>query len=83
MTAGLADGHGPAQGREAGAESVRGETRHDPGPATINGQIVGRLWRPDTMVDAMMAIADRLGALAPELWRRMGKRRLGLGRAQA
>jgi len=44
----------------------------DRGPVPIGVQIVGRRWREDLVVDAMVAIEDRLGALAPELWRRMG-----------
>jgi len=44
----------------------------DRGPVPIGVQIVGQRWREDLVVDAMIAIEDRLGALAPELWRRMG-----------
>jgi len=44
----------------------------DRGPVPIGVQIVGRRWREDLVVDAMVAVEDRLGALAPELWRRMG-----------
>lgn len=43
----------------------------DRGPVPIGVQVVGRRWREDLVVDAMVAIEDRLGALAPELWRRM------------
>jgi amidase len=42
------------------------------GPVPIGVQIVGRRWREDLVVDAMIAIEDRLGALAPQLWQRMG-----------
>lgn len=42
------------------------------GPVPIGVQIVGRRWREDLVVDAMCAIEDRLGALAPQLWQRMG-----------
>ncbi|KPQ05669.1 MAG: amidase [Rhodobacteraceae bacterium HLUCCA12] len=42
------------------------------GPVPIGVQIVGRRWREDLVVDAMCAIEDRLGALAPALWQRMG-----------
>ncbi|MCC5988309.1 MAG: amidase [Pararhodobacter sp.] len=42
------------------------------GPVPIGVQIVGRRWREDLIVDAMEAIEDRLGALAPQLWQRMG-----------
>ncbi len=42
------------------------------GPVPIGVQIVGRRWREDLVVDAMAAIEDRLGALAPQLWARMG-----------
>lgn len=42
------------------------------GPVPIGVQIVGRRWREDLVVDAMCAIEDRLGALAPQLWHRMG-----------
>ena len=42
------------------------------GPIPIGVQIVGRRWREDLVVDAMVAVEDRLGRLAPELWRRMG-----------
>lgn len=42
------------------------------GPVPVGVQIVGRRWREDLVVDAMIAVEDRLGRLAPELWRRMG-----------
>jgi amidase len=42
------------------------------GPVPVGVQIVGRRWREDLIVDAMVAVEDRLGRLAPELWRRMG-----------
>ena len=42
------------------------------GPVPIGVQIVGRRWREDLVVDAMIAIEDRLGALAPRLWQQMG-----------
>lgn len=41
------------------------------GPVPIGVQIVGRRWREDLIVDAMIAIEDRLGALSPKLWARM------------
>ena len=43
----------------------------DRGPVPIGVQIVGRRWREDLVVDAMIAIEDRLGALAPQLWQLM------------
>lgn len=44
----------------------------DRGPVPIGVQVVGRRWREDLVVDALVAIEDRLGALAPALWQRMG-----------
>ncbi|MFN3954840.1 MAG: amidase [Pararhodobacter sp.] len=41
------------------------------GPVPIGVQIVGRRWREDLVVDAMIAIEERLGALAPQLWQHM------------
>ena len=41
------------------------------GPVPIGVQIVGRRWREDLVVDAMTAIEDRLGAMAPRLWQHM------------
>jgi amidase len=35
-------------------------------------QILGRRWREDLVVDAMVAIEDRLGTLSSQLWARMG-----------
>jgi amidase len=34
-------------------------------------QIVGARWREDLIVEAMIAIEDRIGAMAPALWERM------------
>jgi amidase len=42
------------------------------GPKPIGVQILGRRWREDLVVDAMVAIEDRLGTLSPQLWARMG-----------
>lgn len=44
----------------------------DRGPVPIGVQIVGRRWREDLVVDAMVAVEDRLGALAPQVWQHMG-----------
>jgi amidase len=33
-------------------------------------QIIGRRWREDLVVQAMQAIEDRLGPMAPRLWAR-------------
>ncbi len=40
------------------------------GPVPIGVQIVGRRWREDLVVDAMVAIEDRLGRLCDTLWAR-------------
>jgi len=40
------------------------------GPIPISVQIVGRRWREDLIVDAMMAIEARLGRLSERLWAR-------------
>lgn len=42
------------------------------GPKPIGVQILGRRWREDLVVDAMVAIEDRLGTLSSQLWARMG-----------
>lgn len=42
------------------------------GPQPINVQIVGRRWREDLIVDAMMAVEDRVGRMCGPLWDRMG-----------
>ena len=42
------------------------------GPKPIGVQILGRRWREDLVVDAMIAIEDRLGTLSRQLWARMG-----------
>jgi amidase len=42
------------------------------GPKPIGVQILGRRWREDLVVDAMIAIEDRLGTLSKRLWARMG-----------
>jgi amidase len=42
------------------------------GPKPIGVQILGRRWREDLVVDAMVAIEDRLGTLSSRLWARMG-----------
>jgi amidase len=42
------------------------------GPKPIGVQILGRRWREDLVVDAMVAIEDRLGTLSSQLWSRMG-----------
>lgn len=44
----------------------------DTGPQPIGVQIVGRRWREDLIVDAMIAIEDRLGPMPPRLWSHMG-----------
>jgi len=41
-------------------------------PFPINVQIVGRRWREDLVVDAMMAVEARLGTLCDTLWKRTG-----------
>jgi len=40
----------------------------DTGPQPIGVQIVGQRWREDLIVDAMIAIEDRVGMMAPRLW---------------
>ena len=42
------------------------------GPQPIGIQIVGQRWREDLIVDAMIAIEDRIGPMAPALWEHMG-----------
>jgi amidase len=42
------------------------------GPKPIGVQILGQRWREDLVVDAMIAIEDRLGTLSSQLWARMG-----------
>ena len=42
------------------------------GPKPIGVQILGQRWREDLVVDAMIAIEDRLGTLSKQLWARMG-----------
>ncbi|SDW61665.1 amidase [Ruegeria halocynthiae] len=42
------------------------------GPQPINIQIAARRWREDMAVDAAVAIEERVGKMAPELWDRMG-----------
>lgn len=42
------------------------------GPKPIGVQILGRRWREDLVVDAMIAIEERLGTLSGRLWARMG-----------
>ncbi|MFT5341752.1 MAG: amidase [Paracoccaceae bacterium] len=41
------------------------------GPQPINVQIVGRRWREDLIVDAMVAIEGRVGRMCDTLWQRM------------
>lgn len=41
-------------------------------PSPVSVQVIGQRWREDLVVDAMMAIEERLGMLAPSLWARMG-----------
>jgi amidase len=41
------------------------------GPQPINVQIVGRRWREDLVVDAMMVIENRVGRMCDPLWQRM------------
>jgi amidase len=41
------------------------------GPQPINVQIIGRRWREDLVVDACIAIEDRVGAMCNHLWDRM------------
>lgn len=42
------------------------------GAQPIGVQIVGQRWREDLVVDAMIAVEDRVGCMAPALWDRMG-----------
>jgi len=42
------------------------------GPQPINVQIVGQRWREDLVVDACIAVEDRVGAMCNALWDRMG-----------
>ena len=42
------------------------------GVQPLGVQIVGRRWREDLVVQAMQAIEDRLGPMAPRLWAREG-----------
>ena len=42
------------------------------GPQPINVQIIGRRWREDLVVDACIAIEDRVGPMCDALWARMG-----------
>jgi len=42
------------------------------GTQPINVQIVGRRWREDLIVDAMVAVEDRVGQMCGPLWQRMG-----------
>lgn len=42
------------------------------GPQPINVQIVGRRWREDLVVDACVAVEDRVGRMCTALWDRMG-----------
>ncbi|MCW1404200.1 amidase family protein [Pararhodobacter zhoushanensis] len=44
----------------------------DSGTQPIGVQIVGRRWREDLIVEAMTAIEERVGPMAPRLWSRMG-----------
>lgn len=45
----------------------------DNGPNPIGVQIVGRRWREDLVVDALIAIEDRVGRLCGQLWDQMEK----------
>ncbi len=42
------------------------------GPQPIGVQIVGQRWREDRIVDAMMAVEERVGTMCAPLWERMG-----------
>lgn len=42
------------------------------GKQPINVQIVGQRWREDLVVDAMIAIEDRVGRMCDPLWQQMG-----------
>ncbi|MFT7596389.1 MAG: amidase [Paracoccaceae bacterium] len=42
------------------------------GPQPINVQIIGRRWREDLVVDACVAVEDRVGPMCDALWARMG-----------
>jgi len=42
------------------------------GTQPINVQIIGQRWREDLVVDACIAIEDRVGAMCTHLWERMG-----------
>lgn len=48
-----------------------GLSQHPEGPKPIGVQILGRRWREDLVVDAMIAVEDRLGTLSRQLWERM------------
>jgi len=48
-----------------------GLSQHPEGPKPIGVQILGRRWREDLVVDAMIAVEDRLGTLSRQLWARM------------
>ena len=41
------------------------------GPQPINVQLVGRRWREDLVVDALVAIEDRVGRMCGPLWDQM------------
>ncbi|WP_149536889.1 amidase [Siccirubricoccus phaeus] len=59
-------------GLPAGVLPVRlGEIPEGPKPIAV--QLFGRRWREDAVVDAMIAIEDRLGTLSQTLWQRMGE----------
>jgi len=42
------------------------------GKQPINVQLVGRRWREDLIVDALIAIEDRVGRMCDPLWAQMG-----------
>lgn len=41
------------------------------GPQPVGVQVVGRRWREDLVVEALMAIEAQIGPMAPHLWARM------------
>lgn len=42
------------------------------GPQPINVQVIGQRWREDMVVEACVAIEDRVGRMCDALWARMG-----------
>ncbi|WP_368420043.1 amidase family protein [Rhodovarius sp.] len=48
-----------------------GLSQHPEGPKPIGVQVLGRRWREDLVVGAMIAVEDRLGTLSRRLWAKM------------